>query len=70
MNSPRTSLPVRKRVYHFFAIHFQIIGWVFQYIAVRRAWHLAPLIIALLMIGMLIFVSSNPAVSPFLYALF
>lgn len=70
MNSRPTKMPVPRRIYYFWKIHFQILGGVFQYIAARKAWHLAPLIIGLLTIGMLIFVSSNPAVSPFLYALF
>lgn len=70
MNSRRTKLSIPKRIYYFWKIHIQIIADVFYYIAARRAWHLAPLIALLLLIGMLIFVSSNPAVSPFLYALF
>jgi len=48
----------------------RILRMTLEFIPARRAWHLAPIIVLLVLVGMLIFASSNPAVSPFLYALF
>lgn len=63
-------MPIPVRVYHFIRIHLMILAWVLHYIFARRAWFLAPLILLLMLAGIFIFVSSNPAISPFLYALF
>ncbi len=63
-------LPIRARIYYFFASHLRILRMTLEFIPARRAWHLAPIIVLLVLVGMLIFASSNPAVSPFLYALF
>lgn len=71
MNSPRTKkLPVRKRVYYFLSSHFQVLWWVMEYVFVMRVWTLAPLILLLMIIGIFIFATTNPAVSVFLYPLF
>lgn len=70
MNSPPTKPGIPERVWRFVSVHARVLFWVFAYIPAHRAWHLAPLIAVLIVFGLLIFVSSNPTVSPFLYALF
>jgi hypothetical protein len=69
-SSPTEAAPVRRRVWWFVSEHARIVGWVFGYIVARRAWFIAPLVMMLLALGLFIFASVNPAVSPFLYALF
>lgn len=63
-------LPIRRRVWLFVSWHARVFFWVFEYLAARRAWFLAPLIIVMMLMGLVIFATANPAVSPFLYALF
>lgn len=41
-----------------------------DFLRVRRAWWLAPIIIMLLFVGVLIVFGQSSAVSPFIYALF
>ncbi len=41
-----------------------------DFLRVRKKWWLLPIIALLLLLGLLIFVTSNPAVSPFIYTLF
>lgn len=65
-----TGLPSWRRVGYFVAWHLRILGWVVHYVVARRAWAMAPLIFLLILMGLVIFTASNPAVSPFLYALF
>lgn len=67
---PSHILPRRTRFVWFLRLHAQMVLWVFEYLWARRAWPMAPLILILLLMGAVIFVSSNPTVSPFLYALF
>ena len=41
-----------------------------DFLRMRRAWWLAPIIIMLLFVGVLIVFGQSSAVSPFIYALF
>ena len=41
-----------------------------QFLRIRKKWWLLPIIALLLLLGLLIFVFQNPAVSPFIYTLF
>ena len=45
--------------------------WEFwDFLKVRKAWWLAPIIIMLILVGVLIVFSQSSALSPFIYALF
>lgn len=46
------------------------IGEVWDFLKVRKAWWLAPIIIMLIIVGLLIIFAQSSAVSPFIYALF
>ena len=41
-----------------------------DFLKVRKAWWLAPIIIMLILVGILIIFGSSSAVSPFVYAMF
>ncbi len=41
-----------------------------DFLKVRKAWWLAPIIIMLILVGILIIFSQSSALSPFIYALF
>ena len=41
-----------------------------DFLKVRKAWWLAPIIIMLILVGLLIIFGQSSAVSPFIYALF
>ncbi len=43
---------------------------IWDFLKVRKAWWLAPIIIMLLFVGVLIVFGQSSAVSPFIYALF
>lgn len=43
---------------------------LWDFLKVRKAWWLAPIIIMLILVGMLIFFSQSSSVSPFIYAFF
>ncbi len=43
---------------------------LWDFLKVRKAWWLAPIIIMLLFVGVLIVFGQSSAVSPFIYALF
>jgi membrane glycosyltransferase len=47
-----------------------LLGEVWAFLKVRKAWWLAPIIIMLILVGLLIIFSQSSAVSPFIYALF
>lgn len=47
-----------------------ILGEIWDFLRVRKAWWLAPIIIMLILIGVLIIFAQSSAVSPFIYALF
>lgn len=43
---------------------------IWDFLKVRKAWWLAPIIIMLILVGVLIILSQSSALSPFIYALF
>ena len=43
---------------------------LWDFLKVRKAWWLAPIIIMLILVGALIIFGQNSSVSPFVYALF
>lgn len=47
-----------------------LLGELWDFLKVRKAWWLTPMIIVLILIGALIIFSHSSAVSPFIYALF
>lgn len=47
-----------------------LFGEIWDFLKVRKAWWLVPIIIVLVLIGVLIIFSQSSAVSPFIYALF
>ncbi len=47
-----------------------LFGEVVQFLWVRKAWWIAPVIIVLILAGILIIVGQSSSVSPFIYALF
>ena len=47
-----------------------IISEVWDFLKVRKAWWLAPIIIMLFFVGKLIVIGQSSTVSPFIYALF
>ncbi len=47
-----------------------ILGELMQYLWRRKLYWLVPMIIVIVLVGVLIILSSNPATSPFIYTLF
>ena len=47
-----------------------LIGETWDFLKVRKAWWLLPVIIMLILVGILIIFGQSSAVSPFIYALF
>jgi len=47
-----------------------LLGEAWDFLRVRKAWWLAPIIIMLILVGMLIIFGQSSALSPFIYALF
>jgi len=47
-----------------------LLGEVWSFLKIRKAWWLTPIIIMLILIGVLIIFGQSSAVSPFIYALF
>ena len=47
-----------------------ILGEVWDFLKVRKAWWLTPIILMLILVGALIIFGQSSAVSPFVYALF
>jgi len=43
---------------------------VWEFLKIRKAWWLTPIIIMLILVGILIIFGQSSAVSPFIYALF
>ncbi len=43
---------------------------IWDFLKVRKAWWLAPIIIMLILMGILIIFGQSSAMSPFIYALF
>lgn len=47
-----------------------LIGEFWDFLKVRKAWWLTPIIIMLVLVGILIIFGQSSSVSPFIYALF
>lgn len=47
-----------------------LLGEIWDFLKVRKAWWLAPIIIMLVLVGILIIFGQSSALSPFIYALF
>ncbi|HLC46911.1 MAG TPA: DUF5989 family protein [Candidatus Nanoarchaeia archaeon] len=47
-----------------------LIGELWDFLKVRKAWWLTPIILMLIIVGILIIIGQNSSVSPFIYALF
>lgn len=47
-----------------------LLAEVWDFLKVRKAWWLAPIIIMLILVGILIIFGQSSALSPFIYALF
>jgi hypothetical protein len=47
-----------------------LIGEIWDFLKVRKAWWLAPIIILLILVGILIVVGQSSSLSPFIYAFF
>ncbi|MBI2136469.1 hypothetical protein HYU06_05340 [Candidatus Woesearchaeota archaeon] len=47
-----------------------LLGELWDFMMIRKAWWLAPIIIMLVLVGLLIIFGQSSALSPFIYALF
>ena len=47
-----------------------LLGELWAFLKVRKAWWLTPIILLLILVGLLIIFGQSSAVSPFIYALF
>ncbi|MFC1690826.1 DUF5989 family protein [Nanoarchaeota archaeon] len=47
-----------------------LLGEVWDFLKVRKAWWLLPLVIMLIIVAILIIVGQSSSLSPFIYALF
>jgi len=47
-----------------------LLGEMWNFLRVRKAWWLTPIIILILLVGLLIIFGQSSALSPFIYALF
>ena len=47
-----------------------MLGEIWSFLKVRKAWWLTPIIIMIILAGVLIILSHSSAISPFIYALF
>ena len=47
-----------------------VVSELWDFLKVRKAWWLTPIIIMLVLVGVLIIFAKSSAVSPFIYALF
>jgi len=47
-----------------------LLGELWDFLKVRKAWWLAPILIMLVFVGVLIILGQSSAISPFIYALF
>lgn len=47
-----------------------LLGELWNFLRVRKAWWLTPIIVMLALVGVLIIFSQSSALSPFIYALF
>jgi hypothetical protein len=49
---------------------FAVLKDFWEFLRVRKKWWLAPIVVALLLIGVLLVVTESSALAPFIYALF
>ena len=47
-----------------------LLGEAWDFLRVRKAWWLAPIMIMLILVGVLIIFGQSSSLSPFIYALF
>lgn len=47
-----------------------LLGEIWDFLKVRKAWWLVPIIFMLILVGLLIIFGQSAALSPFIYALF
>lgn len=47
-----------------------LLGEVWAFLKVRKAWWLTPIIVMLILVGSLIIFGQSSALSPFIYAMF
>ncbi|MCF7862271.1 DUF5989 family protein [Candidatus Woesearchaeota archaeon] len=47
-----------------------LLGEMWEFLRVRKAWWLTPIILMLVLVGILIVFGQSSALSPFIYALF
>ncbi len=47
-----------------------LLGEIWDFLKVRKAWWLAPIIVMLILVGALIILGQSSSLSPFIYALF
>lgn len=47
-----------------------LLGETWNFLKIRKAWWLTPIIVMLIFVGLLIVFGQSSAVSPFIYALF
>lgn len=47
-----------------------LLGEIWSFLKVRKAWWLTPIIILLILAGLLIILGQSSAISPFIYMLF
>ncbi len=47
-----------------------LLGELWDFLKVRKAWWLTPIIVMLILVGALIILGQSSALSPFIYALF
>lgn len=47
-----------------------LLSEIWNFLKVRKAWWLAPVIILLVLVGAIIIIGHSSAISPFIYALF
>jgi len=47
-----------------------LLGETWDFLKVRKAWWLTPIVIVLILVGVLIVLGQSSSISPFIYALF
>ncbi len=47
-----------------------LLGEVWDFLKVRKAWWLTPIVVMLILVAALIILGQSSAISPFIYALF
>jgi len=47
-----------------------LVGEIWNFFKVRKAWWLTPIVITLFLVGVLIIIGQSSAISPFIYAFF